>query len=200
MSVLLLVFILQLLIHLINTVGSQAVNDVLWWLYTQLPTPHSADAAALTKLRRDVVRLQRELNATSAQDDFATWARLRRQHDKAKDQYEKKSRNLQSFRSTFDTSVSTLRWLGTQGLQFAANFWFSKSAMFYLPARWVPWHVEWLLAFPRAPMGSVSINVWAIACASVIAMVSEGVRAAWVLKAGRATEGINRGSKLKQGL
>lgn len=90
MSVLLLVFILQLLIHLINTVGSQAVNDVLWWLYTQLPTPHSADAAALTKLRRDVVRLQRELNATSAQDDFATWARLRRQHDKAKDQYEKK--------------------------------------------------------------------------------------------------------------
>jgi len=90
MSVLLLVFILQLLIHLINTAGSQAVNDLLWWLYTQLPTPHSADTATLSKLRRDVVRLQRELNATSAQDDFATWARLRRQHDKAKDQYEVK--------------------------------------------------------------------------------------------------------------
>jgi len=72
--------------------------------------------------------------------------------------------------------------------------------MFYLPTRWVPWHIEWLLAFPRAPMGSVSINVWAIACASVIAMVSEGVKAAWTLKERRVMEGGNRGIKLKQGI
>jgi len=35
------------------------------------------------------VRLNREMTATSAQDDFAKWARLRRDHDKAKDKYDK---------------------------------------------------------------------------------------------------------------
>jgi predicted translin family RNA/ssDNA-binding protein len=43
------------------------------------------------KLRGEVVRLSREMKATSAQDNFAKWARLRREHDKAKEAYEKKS-------------------------------------------------------------------------------------------------------------
>jgi hypothetical protein len=53
--------------------------------------------------------------------------------------------------------------------------------MFWLPAGWVPYYVEWILSFPRAPLGSVSINVWGIACASMIALVSEAVTAAYVL-------------------
>jgi ferric-dicitrate binding protein FerR (iron transport regulator) len=40
---------------------------------------------------REVVRLKREMNATSSQDEFAKWAKLRRQHDKALAQYEETS-------------------------------------------------------------------------------------------------------------
>lgn len=53
--------------------------------------------------------------------------------------------------------------------------------MFWVPAGWVPYYVEWILSFPRAPLGSVSINIWGIACASMIALVAEGLGAAWVL-------------------
>lgn len=53
--------------------------------------------------------------------------------------------------------------------------------MFWLPAGWVPYYVEWILSFPRAPLGSVSINVWGIACASMIALVAEALAAVWVL-------------------
>lgn len=53
--------------------------------------------------------------------------------------------------------------------------------MFWLPAGWVPYYVEWILSFPRAPVGSVSINVWGIACASMLVLVSEAVAASWVL-------------------
>ena len=42
-------------------------------------------------LRREVVRLKREMNATSSQDQFAKWAKLRRQHDKALAEYDQKS-------------------------------------------------------------------------------------------------------------
>jgi hypothetical protein len=39
-------------------------------------------------LRKEVVKLHREMTNTSAQDDFAKWAKLRRQHDKKKAEYE----------------------------------------------------------------------------------------------------------------
>lgn len=50
-----------------------------------------------------------------------------------------------------------------------------------MPAGWLPYYVEWILSFPRAPLGSVSINVWGIACASIIALAAEGLAAVWVL-------------------
>jgi len=53
--------------------------------------------------------------------------------------------------------------------------------MFWIPAGWVPYYVEWILSFPRAPLGSVSINIWGIACASMISLAAEAVAAAWVL-------------------
>jgi hypothetical protein len=53
--------------------------------------------------------------------------------------------------------------------------------MFWMPAGWLPYYVEWILSFPRAPLGSVSINVWGIACASIIALAAEGLAAVWVL-------------------
>jgi len=41
------------------------------------------------KLRREVVRLKREMNAISAQDDFAKWAKIRREHDKVLEAHDK---------------------------------------------------------------------------------------------------------------
>ncbi|KAK5171274.1 GET complex subunit get1 [Saxophila tyrrhenica] len=196
-SVLLFVFLLQLFIHLLNTVGKQSVNDLLWLLFTKLPTPQSKAAADLSTLRNEVVRLNREMKATSAQDDFAKWARLRRQHDKAKDKYDNEARNHQSFRTNFDRAITAARWLGTQGLQFGANAWYSKQPMFWIPQGWVPYHIEWVLSFPRAPLGSISINVWAIACASVIKMIVEGVMALWTLRTGVVKEGPRRGERVQ---
>jgi hypothetical protein len=88
---------------------------------------------------------------------------------------------MRSHQTAFTSAVSTLRWLGTQGLRFVLQFWFAKSPMFWMPAGWLPYYVEWILSFPRAPLGSVSINVWGIACASMIALAAEGLAAVRVL-------------------
>ena len=68
----------------------------LWLLYTKLPTPQSKQAAAGATLRKEVVRLNREMTNTSAQDDFAKWAKLRRQHDKKKAEYDENGTDLPS--------------------------------------------------------------------------------------------------------
>ena len=45
----------------------------------------------------------------------------------------------------------------------------------------MPGYVEWLLAFPRAPTGSVSIQIWGIACATVVQLVGAAVVAGLLL-------------------
>lgn len=144
------------------------------------------------------MQLKRELGNTSAQDNFGKWAKLDRQHNKAMAEYQKLGANTRIFKkcqandpcvdgslkthqATFNSAVKTLRWLGTQGLRFVLQFWFSKSPMFWLPAGWVPYYVEWILSFPRAPLGSISIQVWTAACAAAIALASEALAAVWVL-------------------
>jgi hypothetical protein len=55
------------------------------------------------------------------------------------------------------------------------QFWYSKVPIFELPGGWAPWYVEWVLAFPRAPWGTISIQVWGAACASAISVAGDAV-------------------------
>ena len=88
---------------------------------------------------------------------------------------------IQSSKAQFDTLAASARWVGTNGLRLFIQFWFAKTPMFWVPSGWVPGYVEWALSFPRAPKGSVSIQLWGIACASVIKMISETVVAVYAL-------------------
>lgn len=134
------------------------------------------------------------MNAVSAQDDFAKWAKLRRQHDKAEAELEKHSEQsscTQGFngeadsfataashaasKAKFDTAVAGARWLATNGLRYFLQFWYSKQPMFWLPKGLMPGYVEWFLAFPRAPTGSISIQLWGVACLAAIKLVSEAI-------------------------
>jgi len=184
-SLLLIVFLFQLLIHIINTVGAGAINSLLWLLYNKFPTPTSKAARDQAKLRREVFQLRQELNSTSSQDEFAKWARLRRQYDKLSAELQRKTADLQDSKASFDKTFNLARWIGTTGLRLLLQFWYSKKPLFWIPQGWLPYYVEWLLAFPRAPTGSVSIQVWGIACVSVISLVSEGVMALYMLAAER---------------
>ena len=48
----------------------------------------------------------------------------------------------------------------------------------------MPRYVEWILAFPRAPTGSVSVQMWGIACATVVQLVGAAVVAGVMLLGG----------------
>ncbi|KAL8932017.1 MAG: hypothetical protein Q9216_006994 [Gyalolechia sp. 2 TL-2023] len=140
------------------------------------------------------------MNATSSQDEFAKWAKLRRQHDKAMGQYDEKTNSLQAFRNTFNQAVSIARWLGTNGLRFFLQFWFAKRPMFWMPRGWVPGYVEFLLAFPRAPRGSVGIQVWGIACGTVVRLVGAAGAAAWILMQKRRAQEVRGKEKVGMGV
>ncbi|KAF1990934.1 hypothetical protein K402DRAFT_323726 [Aulographum hederae CBS 113979] len=180
-SLLLTVFVLQVIIHLINTIGAQAINELLWLLYNKLPTPTSSAARDQIRLQKEIIRLRRERAAISAQDNFTKWAKLGRQLDKVVAEHEKSTSSLSSVKSTFDSTATTIRWLLTNGLRFYLQYRYAREPLFWLPHGWIPTYVEWIMAFPRAPRGSVSVQVWFVACSSIVKMVGEAAGSGYVL-------------------
>ena len=79
------------------------------------------------------------------------------------------------------------------------QFWYSKQAMFWIPKGWVPYYAEWLLSFPRAPLGSISIQAWSLACAAIILLVSDALVAtiALVMGAGKGSAQKAKGDPMK---
>lgn len=63
----------------------------LWALYNNVVFPKAA--AEQRELKRQFMKVRTEMNATSSQDEFAKWAKLRRQHDKLLEQLEKTSKS-----------------------------------------------------------------------------------------------------------
>jgi hypothetical protein len=49
--------------------------------------------------------------------------------------------------------------------------------MFWLPHGWFPYYAEWIISFPRAPMGSVSVASWQLACTGVVTLVADTITA-----------------------
>ncbi|KAI9849578.1 MAG: GET complex subunit get1 [Thelocarpon superellum] len=90
-SLLLTVFVLQIVISVVNTIGVSTLNSLLWFLFTRIPTPTSKAVLSQRKLQREFLRQRAELNGISSQDQFAKWAKLRRQHDKTVADLEKTS-------------------------------------------------------------------------------------------------------------
>ena len=148
-----------------------------WLLYTRLPIASARLPREQLALRTEVLKIKREMHATSSQDEFAKWARIRRQHDKKQAEYDEKSAQIQAFRSQFDTVVGGGRWVFTTGMQTLIQFWHAKTPVFEYPRGWLPWYVEWVLGFPRAPYGGVSVNVWAAACRAVVTMGGDAITA-----------------------
>jgi tail-anchored protein insertion receptor len=90
----------------------------------------------------------------------------------------------------FDFTIKTLYSICTEGLRIFLLILYAKQPIFWLPQGLVPYYAEWLLSFPYAPLGSIGILAWQLACASVISLVNDAVVAisALVLESGRNPE------------
>ncbi|KAI0445566.1 CHD5 domain-containing protein [Xylaria telfairii] len=176
-SLLLVVLLVEVAVHLVNTIGATAINNMLWNLYLALPTEVSKQAAEKNKLQKEYLAIRRDLNATSSQDQFAKWAKLRRQHDKQLEQLEKLKASHEASKAKFDRTAGIIRWSATSGVKFILPWIYGTEPMFWLPNGWFPYYVEWILSFPRAPLGSISIVSWQTACAAAVLLLSDAIKA-----------------------
>ncbi|KAI0855490.1 CHD5-like protein-domain-containing protein [Xylaria cubensis] len=175
-SLLLVVLLVEVAVHLVNTIGATTINNILWNLYLALPTEVSKQAAEKNKLQKEYLAIRRDLNATSSQDQFAKWAKLRRSHDKQLEQLEKLKASHDASKAKFDRTAGIIRWSATSGVKFLLPWIYGKEPMFWLPSGWFPYYVEWILSFPRAPLGSISIVSWQTACTAAVLLFSDTIK------------------------
>lgn len=98
---------------------------------------------------------------------------------------------------------SILQKLLTTGLKVIVQFYYLRQPVFYLPRDAFPPYVEWFLALPKCPTGSVSVQMWFWACAAAVEAV--GATVAYLLKkamAGKKTDrvpvGVGAGGEKKE--
>ncbi|KZT61775.1 hypothetical protein CALCODRAFT_522579 [Calocera cornea HHB12733] len=172
-SLALTIFLLVLLTQLIDWVGKSLLEDWAFALYSRLLI--SGPARQQRALKRDVFREKQELARTSAQDEFAKWARLRRRVDKGLADLDKLNAQLSSARSAFSLRFKALLFLLTSGAQWALVWYYRAAPVFYLPPGWLG-PIAWWLSLPFAPAGSVSCGMWQFACRRVLKLSESLVR------------------------
>ncbi|KAF7305970.1 Protein GET1 [Mycena chlorophos] len=165
MSLLFFIFALVFVTELIQWVGKSVLAELVYGVYLQ--AFHVSTVRRQKELKSELLTLKAELLRTSAQDQFAKWAKLRRSVDKGVAELEKLNGEIATRRTTFSMKFNTVVWVLTTGLQFAVGWWFRRSAVFYLPPGWLG-PLGWWLAFPFAPKGSVSVGAWQMACRRIL--------------------------------
>ncbi|KAH6906426.1 CHD5-like protein-domain-containing protein [Coprinopsis sp. MPI-PUGE-AT-0042] len=175
MSLLLTVFLIAFVTQLITWIGKSVLVEWVYKLYLQLT--RNPLAARQRELKTEILNNKTELLKTSAQDQFARWAKLRRSVDKGLAELEKLNSEISSSKSSFSTKFNTLIWVLTSGVQLVVGWWYGRQAVFYLPEGWMG-PLTWWFSFPFAPRGSVSVGVWSFACKRVLLILERIVKAA----------------------
>ncbi|KAG8896069.1 GET complex subunit get1 [Tulasnella sp. 417] len=193
MDLILTIFLLVLLTQAISWIGQSVLLDLAYALYQRLF--NGAKVAQQRSLKTSILNTKKELLETSAQDQFAKWAKLRRKIDKELAELEKLNSELGSAKTAFSLKFHTAIWILTTGAQMVLGWWYRKTPVFYLPKGWFG-PFTWWLSLPFAPagksrtgplsrlgrdidpsaLGSVSCGAWQMACKRVITMMERVVR------------------------
>jgi hypothetical protein len=176
MDLILTIFLLVLLAESITWIGKavlfELVGDVFGvknWIFP------SKIVQKQKELRTQILSDKAELLATSSQDQFAKWAKLRRKVDKGLADLEKINAEIAASRSSYNWAFNIVIFIMTTGAQFAIGWWYGKKAVFYLPPGWMG-PATWWLSLPFAPRGSVSCGIWQMACRRFIRILERIAR------------------------
>ncbi|KAH8814582.1 CHD5-like protein-domain-containing protein [Flagelloscypha sp. PMI_526] len=174
MAIMVTIFVLIFLVQLVNWVGQSVLLGLVYSLYLRV---FYANAAKRQKaLKADILAKKAELHKTSAQDQFAKWAKLRRSVDKGLADLEKLNSELSSTKSSFAFKFNAVLWIFTRGSGIMIGMYYRNAPVFWLPPGWFG-PLTWWMSFPFAPRGSVSVGLWQMACNRVLASAERIVKA-----------------------
>jgi len=173
MALALVILLVVLFSQVVAWIGASVLSDAACLMY--LYAFQRGTMAQQRRLKSDILATKAEMQRTSAQEQFAKWAKLRRKVDKGLEDLDKLNKQLVTVKASFAAGFRPVLWILTSGVQLVVGWWYGKQAVFYVPAS-VLGPLTWWLSFPFAPAGSVSCMVWQLACQRVIKIAERLVR------------------------
>ncbi|WFD48472.1 GET complex subunit get1 [Malassezia furfur] len=174
----LLIFLVSLVNQTITWLGRDKLQEVCYKLYARV-----VNYSAYRKLnasKKELFATRQEMNATSAQDQFAKWAKLRRKVDKLTSEVEAQNKVISSGQFFFSLLFKALMFVLNMAIPWMLSSYFSKTPMFYLPPGDWFGPLGYVFSFPKAPVGAVSTTVWTMVCGRVLSLVGAYCREVFV--------------------
>jgi hypothetical protein len=126
-----------------------------------------------------------ERTNTSSKDEFAKWARLDREYQTLKGKIERLNGDLNRSKSTFKSAVTGVLFAATTGIKIYFRLRYRKVPVFWLPSSSVPYYIQWVLAIPGCPLGTVSVSMWFAIVDSALASLIHLFK--WIYSLGMGT-------------
>lgn len=172
-AVLVAIFLVLLLKTVTSAVGKSAILDWSWAVYTRLASKAGhAKFVALAEKRHELLRVNAQRKAISAQDQYAKWTKLNRQFDKLNAEVAALVEGVSAERLSVTKATGFALTAATAAPVWFARFWYRKQVLFYFPQGVWPYPVEWLLALPFTATGGLGLTVWMFAVNSLLSSLT----------------------------
>lgn len=159
--------------NLLGVVGKTTVQDYCWKLYLKLaPILGHSKLGELTQKQHELAAIHRERKSISAQDEYAKWTKLNRQHDKLTAEILLLTEVISGDKVAITKLVGIILTVTTTLPIWFFRLFFRKSVLFYLPTGVLPYYLEWFLAVPFFPVGSVGLTIWMMALNNVFSSLA----------------------------
>ncbi|POY76350.1 hypothetical protein BMF94_0547 [Rhodotorula taiwanensis] len=155
------------IVEAVGWIGSDVLANLVY-------TPFAPAGKAQKQQKAEILKLRAELAATSSQDEFSKWARIRRKLDKAVQDLDASNSGSTAQRQQFASNFKRALWVLTTVIPFIISSYHRKSPVLYLPRGWFG-PLGWWLSLPSAPAGAVAVTVWTMACRRTIQSVKAAV-------------------------
>lgn len=166
------IFIVLTTKHVVHFIGKTNVQNAAWAVYTNVASRAGhAKFANLAAKRAELVEINRQRRAISAQDQYAKWTKLNRQFDAVSAEVQTLADDMSGEKARFTKLVSLAVAATTTAPIWFSRFMYRKNVLFYLAPGVLPPKVEWVLALPFMSTGAVGLTVWMFAVNSVLASV-----------------------------
>ncbi|GAA5860161.1 hypothetical protein JCM8547_009209 [Rhodosporidiobolus lusitaniae] len=159
--------LVSFVIQLISWVGSDSLASLVYAPFVPANKAHKDKKA-------EILQLRAELAATSSQDEFSKWARIRRKLDKAVQELEATATDTASARKAFSSKFKSALWILTTVIPFVISSYHRKSPVFFLPQGWFG-PLGWWLSLPSAPAGALAVSLWTMAVKRTLVSVHAAV-------------------------
>ncbi|OBA24128.1 hypothetical protein METBIDRAFT_36510 [Metschnikowia bicuspidata var. bicuspidata NRRL YB-4993] len=172
-TILAFIFTVLLAKHVVSAIGKSTLVENAWSIYTWLASRMGHPKFKLLAAKRqELVKVNRERKAISAQDQYARWTKLNRTFDKLSGEISALTEEVSAEKASVGKVVNLTITVFTTAPIWFSRYWYRKVVLLYFPAGVFPYPVEWFLALPFTVTGGLGLTVWMFAVNSVLSSLT----------------------------